>query len=450
MKVEVGMSKKLFMITYGFPPKGGGGIQRNVKFLKFLQRLGWETAVLTVSETDFYVFDETMLEELGDTEVIRAGSVDPLSLSAKAKKWIARTRKGGAAGKKTEKQAKPTAESAWYVSVYRVVRDWCLVPDAYSGWIPFALLTGRKAIKRNRPDVIFCSFPSASNAIVAYYLSKWFRIPLCIDYRDAWQDDPYVKYPSRLHKWYHAKWERRLMSNAAFATVYGEPLKKVFEKRYPQLKGKVHVITNGFDPEDFEGLSPRYGGSEKRRLIYSGAVFVDRRETFTVFTEAVKKLPLEVREKLEVVFVGVAHGWATELIESQGLSDIVSFTGYKAHSEALSYLVGGNGALMFLAAGDKVALTGKVFEYIGARLPIVACVEPDGACAELLGELGMGAGVCSPSDANAICEVLKRFSDGGLPHLAAKDISAYSRKVHADKLARLVETNILNVAALDD
>lgn len=417
------------MVTYDFPPIGGGGIQRNVKFLKYLNRIGWETNVLTVKERDFYVFDYTQLNEIKETTIYKSNSWDPVSLSYKVKNIF--NKKNTLSSHQSE-----IKEGAWYVTIYRFIRNWFLLPDGYGGWIPFAYRKGKEVIKRNRPNILFCTFPIPSNAFVTYKLSKRFNIPFVLDFRDGWIDDPYTTFPSKLHLKFHKYYEKKIILSARQVIVYGEPLKIILENRYPILKNKIEVITNGFDPEDFKELTPvvRDKKNKKIRLVYSGSVYIDRRDTFAYFIEAVSLLSVETIQNLEIIFVGDKLKWATDLVESKNLNEIITFTGYLNHKDALNYLASADASLMFLKPGDVVALSGKIFEYIAIGNPIIACVEPNGACSKLLESINHSEGVCSPDKPYKIAEKLTILANGKMSKLNIDDKKKFSRKHHSDQL----------------
>jgi hypothetical protein len=142
---------RMLMITYGFPPRGGGGVQRNIKFLKYLARMGVKTSVLTVKESDFYIYDMTLLDEIKDiTSVYRADSLDPASISSKLRQLF---RKKNASGS-TVAGGTGIKEDARYISIYRKLRDITMLPDAYGGWIPFAYRLGRTIKKKEHPNHI--------------------------------------------------------------------------------------------------------------------------------------------------------------------------------------------------------------------------------------------------------------------------------------------------------
>lgn len=428
------MKKKMLMISYDFPPIGGGGVQRNVKFLKYLSQFGWDTSVLTIKERDFYVFDTTLLKEIEDTKIYRSNSLDPVSLSYKIKKIIGKRKEN-----EESKEEVKINEGSIVVTIYRFIRKWFLLPDGFGGWIPLAYRKGKEIIKENRPDVLFCTFPVPSNAFVTYKLWKKFKIPFVIDFRDAWVDDPYTEFPSFFHKKFHKFYEKKVLSKASRVIVYGTPLKAILEEKYPNLEGRIEVITNGFDPEDFIDLTPqKKNQKDKIRLVYSGSVYIDRRETFVNFIEALKLIEEETLNSLEILFVGDRLSWITKLVNENKLDRYISFTGYLNHKEALSYLISADASLMFLKAGDKVALTGKIFEYIAVGTPIIACVEPDGACSKLLNSLDHDQGVCAPDNKFQIAEKVTSLIEGKLSKLSVENKTLYSRKYHSTILDKVL------------
>ncbi|MDR6404754.1 MULTISPECIES: glycosyltransferase [Chryseobacterium] len=429
-------NKRVLLISYDFPPIGGGGVQRNVKYMKYLSRLGWDTNVLTIKERDFYVYDYSLLDEIKQTTIHKADSLDPISIVYKIKKIFKKEKPDDG------KEAPGVDESAWYVSVYRFIRDWFMFPDGFGGWIPLAYKKGLEVISNNKPDILLATFPHPTNAILTYFLHKKSKIPYVIDFRDAWLDDPYVSFPSFVHRKIHGFWERKIILGAGRVIVYGTPLKDILEKKYPKLKGNIDVITNGFDPEDFDKVIPVHKNN-KIRIVYSGAVYVDRRETYVNFIEAFSQLPQEIINQFEIVFVGDKLKWATKLIQEKNLTEHISFTGYLQHSEALNYLASADIALMFLKAGDKVALTGKIFEYLGLGVPVFACVEEDGACADMLKSINHDQYVVSPTNIYKMKEIFLNLIHREFKKVDYESVKIYSRKYHAACLNDVLESVVL-------
>ena len=430
--------KKVLLISYDFPPIGGGGVQRNIKFMKYLSSFGWDTSVLTIDERDYYVYDYSFLEELKDTKIYKSTSMDPISVVFRLKNFFREKNNSNETVVKTE-----TNEGAWYVSLYRFIRNWFLIPDGQAGWIPFAYRKGKEAFRENKPDVLMATFPIPSNAFVTYKLAKKFNIPYIIDFRDGWLDDPYNSFPSFFHKMYHSHHEKRIVLNASYVVCYDESLKKLLVEKYPSLLNKIEVIRNGFDPADFLNLKNVEKPADKIRIVYSGSVYIDRRETFKNFIEGLKKVDNQLLGKLEIVFVGDKLPWIQELVSQSNLDSVISFLGYFPHQEALNYLTTADAFMIFLKPGDFVALTGKVFEYLFFKKPIIACVEPEGACSMLLQSLNLQDGVCNPSDPNAIASTIINLIDGKLKCADDLNIDKFSRLKQAEQLDAILK-NVIN------
>lgn len=434
--------KKVVFVTYGFPPKGGGGVQRNVKFLKYLNQLQWSTSVLTVKEIDAYVYDDSLLDEIKDKTVIyRADSLDPLRVVKVLKEIFTGKRKTATHNKLKAKTN--VDETKWYVGYYRKIRNYILFPDGYSLWIPFAaFIEGRKLFKKEKPSVIFASFPGASNAVVSYLLHKKFKCPYVIDFRDGWLDDPYSKYPTWLHVKGQQYLEKKILSKATSIIVYGQVLKDRFETRYPGISKKIHIIPNGFDPEDFLALNPIEKNKDKIRFIYSGNLFGDRKQNFEIFLKALNLLPKDIGEKIEVIVVGPAFDGIKEIIESEKLSDKITITGYLPHLEALNYLTTADVGIVFLPPNEFTGVTGKVFEYIGLGHTILACVEKEGACANLLKSINSDIGVCQPDNPQEIADTILKLNKLNWPRINEESAKQFSRKYHTNLLSEILESSI--------
>lgn len=428
---------RLLLVSYDFPPVGGGGVQRNLKYIKYLDRLGHKASVLTVKNRQYYVYDYTLLDELPDNvNIYRSNSWDPISLAYKFKSLINSKERT----KDENKKGNKVKEEGFVVKLYRFLRDWILLPDGYGGWIPFATKLGLKAIKKEKTNIILGTFPYVSNAFVTYRLFKKTGLPYIIDFRDGWLDDPYFVYPSKLHRKFHAYYENKILQKAAHIITFADIQTDLFKKRYPSFADKVTTITNGYDPEDLENIIPDARiDKTKYRIVYSGAVYIDRRDTFKSFIKAISELSVLEREPLEIIFVGDKSEWATEMVSERGLDNTISFTGYKTHSEALALLSSADAALLFLRKDDFVAYTGKVFEYIGLRLPILACVEPTGECAHLLNSISHGYGVCAPDNPNQMLDKLRYFLEQRPQKLSGEHSKRFSRKEQSKQLATIIE-----------
>lgn len=422
------------MVTHSFPPRGGSGVQRNVKFLKYLNRLNWKTTALTVKKFDYYVFDETLLEEVKDTEIIRSESLDPLRISQIIKNHISRF----STPKKAPKNSS-VVETSLIVKLYRIIRNLILFPDGVIGWYPFAIRKGIKEIKKNGTDIIFSSFPGPTNALVGYKLSKSCKKPLVLDFRDGWLDDPYTKYPTFLHVWGHKRLEKKILAYATLIIVYGQILKDRFLQRYPNLESKIKIIPNGFDPEDIIQSVGSKKNDKEIKLVYSGNLFGERKNNLNYFLEAIKVLDPIVKEKISLTIIGQKSPEVSKLVRDHNLIEQVCITGYLTHNEALKHLSTADAGIVFLPPGEFTGITGKVFEYLGYGLSVIACVEKEGACSKLLETIDWHHGVCKPDNIHSIKSVIQQLDRRKWPKLEKEKVEIFSRKYHTELLSNYMK-----------
>lgn len=427
----------VLMVNYLFPPIGGAGVQRNLKFTKYLGEVGWDPTVLTVRNVNHYTFDRSLMDEVpASVRVVRTESLDPLRVSralVRAEQPRSRESSGGSSRRSLLSEGSPL------VQLYRTVRDVAAFPDGQAGWIPFAVRAGLQVISEGGIDAIMgCPHP-LSTAVVAAILARRTGLPYLLDFRDGWLDDPYLSRPTPAHLAAHRRAEAWTVGHADAVTVYGDPLAEAFVQRYPAIEGRVHTITNGFDPADLEGIEPMPRTPGRARLVYSGSLYVHHEPNLDAFCRAVSSAPAEFRDRLEIVFVGQNYDGSAELVDRHGIGDMVTFLGYRSHYEALRYLASADAALLFIRVGDTSSITGKVFEYIGLNVPILGALEAHGACGGVLSQADRADWIAAPNDAAAIAAVLGRLDQAGWPRPDSEGALAFSRRRHTEILAAVLD-----------
>jgi glycosyltransferase involved in cell wall biosynthesis len=424
--------KKVLLISYLFPPVGGSGVQRVLKFVKYLPEFGWVPIVLTVKDINYSIRDYSLLDDIGpEIKIVRTGSADPHRLSS----FLFSGVPGDGSESKVIKNRR-FAEGSSSLQAFRWVRDLIAVPDTAVGWIPFAYKAGLRAIQEGGVDVILALAPMNSSTLLARLLSKKTGIPYVLDFRDPWIGGVGgQKFPTRLHKAVNIWLEGKAVKSASALTVYGDILARAFKERYPGFAGPIAELTNGFDPEDMDGVVAEERTEGRFRIVYMGSLYGYQEGNFRTLLSAMQLLPDRLRYSMEVVFVGRPSLPARGEVTLAGLEGQITFLSYKPHAEALGYLQSAHAALLFVQKGDCTSVTGKVFEYLMVGCPILACIEPSGACAEVLQRAGCADWIVPADDAEALARAIISLAAAGWPRPSSPDIEQFSRRAVTERLA---------------
>lgn len=429
------MKKKVLLVSYLFPPTGGCGVQRALNFAKYLSDYGWDPVVLTVKAINYPVFDESLLRELPDSvEIARTGSLDPQRLSA----WAVGNSKNQVSNQSVTLNSR-FKDGSKALSLYRLFRELFAFPDPQIGWIPFAYWRGLRLIRQHKIEAIVVAMPPHSTAFIAKLLSWKTGIPYLLDLRDFWVGyEPLPRFSTRLHRWANRSLETCALRGASALVVFGEGLKSALRERYQRL-AECEVIPNGFDTMDLDGVVSAARLSNKARVVYQGTLSRIHGECFATLLGALRTLPDKIRERLDIVFVGRVYIGAEKEVADAGLERIIRFAHYVPHKEALGYLQSADATLLFVAKNDRISVTGKVFEYLMVKSPIIACVEPEGACADVLRKAGCGAWISDPSDNRGLAETLTKLGQSGLPRPNSSAVDQFSRRVLTGRLAIVLD-----------
>lgn len=434
-KMNLEGSDYVLLLSYLFPPVGGAGVQRNLKYTKYLPQFNWTPIVLTVKEIKYYTTDPVLLNEVPSSAVIvRSGSLDPLRITAifsKLYRKLPRARKDTIHAQ--------MGDGSQLVRFYRAIRNFATFPDAQMGWIPFAYFRGLNLIRRYPVRAIVGSIGPLSSALLARMLSRRTGVPYVLDFRDGWLDDPYFRTVTPLHRRAHELFERRALQDAAAIVVYDEWLQDALKVRYPNLANRIHVLPNGYDSEDAENISPvRVGNDSVCRIVYAGTLYAHHAGNLKMLLAGLQRLPGDLRESLEVDFVGQAFEGARTMVEKAGLERTVHLKGYQSHAQALSYLCGANASLLFIRKGDVSSITGKVFEYLMCGRPILACIEPQGACARLLRKAGYGDWISAPDDVDGFARNISALASAGWRPPSTASAEQFSRREITRRLGAIL------------
>jgi glycosyltransferase involved in cell wall biosynthesis len=411
---------KVLLVTLYFPPAGGGGVQRPLKFATHLPQLGIETHVLAPDDPKWIHTDDEL----------------PLPTQA----WIHRARFIGPRGRRPAEELHGTRGLERIGTRARLFGRRLLVPDENVSWnltsIPAAIALAR----REGIDAVITTSPPGSVHLVGAAVKRALGIPWLADLRDS-----IAAHPHRRHESAAVRAKERAASIVARTVArYADAIVAASEAIAEETRalgptGRVVTITNGSDFDDFAGMA--YEPSDRFRITHTGSFFGKRDPK--PFLQALADSGLE-----DVVarFVGDFRTTDREFLDSLALDGRVELIPYVPRRRSLELQRDSDALLLLIpdAGGrGKGVLSGKVFEYVAAERPILAAVPPDGAAAELLREIGAGV-VVAPDDVaglrDALVELHGRWQRGELGWtLLPPDVrDRLSRRARVEELAELL------------
>jgi glycosyltransferase involved in cell wall biosynthesis len=406
--------KKVLAVAYHYPPVGGGGVFRTLKFTKYLSQFGFRPYVLTVKNSMYTPKDPSLVRDIPpDVEIIATFSFEHRLLRASR--------------------------------LLNISPEWFFIPDTNVGWLPFAIRAGRKIIPQENIDVIYVTAPIWTSLLIGYLLKKKTKKPLVVDFRDPWTINPYHKSPTKLHAKIDNCLERRVMTIADYVITVSQPYKRRLIEKYPFLKNKTEVIMNGFDPDDFKYLK-RQSFQGKLKIVHTGSLYSLRSPKNFLFAlhELFQEKPA-LRKEIEVQFIGNYGKEAPMIVNNLGLNDSVKCIRYMSHKKCLELLVNSHILLLIIASeGTKTSgiVTGKLFEYLFSGRPILAIASKENIAASIVQSANAGLVVSSNEEAikNAILELYEKWAKGKLVATTEMaEINKYNRKVLTHKLAEIFE-----------
>ena len=428
------MQKRVLVIAYYWPPSGGSGVQRWVKFVKYLPSQDWQPVVFAPDGADYPSLDPSFQVEIpADVEVLRGPIREPYALYRKLMGGKASTQVTEiSSGKKTWKQRL----SLW-------IRGNLFVPDPRVGWVRPSVRRLKKYLAGHPVDVIVTTGPPHSVHLIGLRLHKALGIPWIPDFRDPWSRMYYLKYlPMTAFTWKRLRHQEQTVLDSCSTVLTCTPL--VQEEFRAQTATPVACITNGFDEEDFAGrLLPRR--DHHFNLTHTGLFAADGNPVrlWEVLGELAAEDPA-FRKALRLRLVGRVDREVLDAIAAAGLEKNVVLLGECDHSTAVREQRAATLLLLPLRqdAQYRPILPGKLFEYLAARRPIIGIGQRDGAMARVLSSTKAGI-TADWEDAAALRKFLlrawKQFQEDGVP-APAGDIGPYSRRNLTAALSRLLDS----------
>jgi glycosyltransferase involved in cell wall biosynthesis len=294
---------------------------------------------------------------------------------------------------------------------------------------------------------VYATAPMYTSLLIGCLLKKKTGKPLIVDYRDPWTQNVFVKYPTKFHRKIEEKMETFVLATADYIIATTEPMKRKLVEKYPFIKGKIDTITNGFDPEDFKNLTVKKD-KEKFVITYTGSLYGLRtgKQFFMALKKLIEEKP-ELQTKIQVLLAGSPSKQVAFLIEEFGLKNVVKLLGYKSHQESLKLMANADVLLLIMSSAEAydaktgpLMIPGKVFEYLGAKRPILA-IAPRGDATDIISSTKTGV-IVPPRNTGVIAQaIFKLFQDwkSGTLKVVESAVSEYDRKVLTQKLAKVFQ-----------
>ena len=410
---------KVLLVSFYFPPAGGGGVQRPLKLAQYLPALGIETHVLAPDDPRWVHRDE--------------------ELRVPTQAWVHRARYLGPGGGSPKELLSGKDGIDRALTKAALLGRRVLVPDENALWNVTAIPAALRIVRSEGIDAVITTSPPPSVHLVGAAVQRATGARWLADLRDSIAAHAHRSVDTHAQRAKNAVQRRVAALVAARADAVSCVSDAISDEiRALDPKGPVVTIANGCDFDDFDGLA--YTPGPRLRITHTGSFF-GRRDP-RPFLQALHDTGVDAVARFLGDFRSSDREWAERL----DLGDRLDLIPYAPRADSLALQRDSDVLLLLIPEADgrgKGVLSGKVFEYIAAGRPILAAVPPDGAAARLLRETGAGI-VVPPDDVDAIgaalVELAERFSNGGLPDVELPDETrhALSRQARAEDVADLL------------
>jgi hypothetical protein len=424
--VDLPRERRVLLVAYFFPPREASGSLRAAHLARYLPRYGWSVTVLTAKFTDGQGPPGIDVAQTDYTDVVerfKQAFRVPTGRSVHELAGVPAPVFG----------TRPTFTQGLLMSLH-----WCIAfPDAYIGWTGHACRAIERILTERHYDaVITTSFPYTAHTIGARVLANRSEAWVA-DLRDAWGDNHYIR--PHLFRWLSKHAERRALRRADAITTVSAPLVHALRTNHP---GKdVFEIRNGFDPEEWESIP--FVRPEKFTIIYAGSLLDGRRDPRPLL-DAVQVLcanGILPRSKIAIDFYGKPEAWLRQAIADRNLHDVVTIRGEVPRRLILERERASSVNLLLLwdHPDEAAVYTGKLFEYLGARRPVLAIGGPENSVVQhLLKALGCWHARTQPE----ICRVLQAlygdYEQGRDRILTPEQVAPYSALHTAQQMAEVL------------
>lgn len=401
-----------------------------MKFAKYLSKLGYELHIYTVENPESPEQDESLLKDMPiNSVVIRKPIWEPMDLY---KKIIGQ--KGNInAGFLEENNTGNNNSLKQKISIF--IRGNFFIPDAKMFWIRPSVKYLSNYIKENNIDTLITTGPPHSVNVIGLKLKRKLNVFWLADFRDPWTNIDFYKELklTALANKIHHRLEKKVLKAADKVVVVGKTMKKEFIEI--SNKNNISVITNGYDEDDFSVFKK----SESSKFIIAHIGSINKDRNHESFYKAISKAissDSDLKKKIKLVFVGKLDASVRQMLTKYRLNEFSEIIKYLPHDEVVQYMF--NADLLYLPINNtknaKGILTGKFFEYLASKNPVLAIGPTDGDIAEILKETNAGQ-IFDFNNTTGVFDFITTFNRN---NFSFEGIEKYSRRNLTNELVKLL------------
>jgi hypothetical protein len=411
-------ARRVLMVAYHFPPlRGSSGVQRTLRFCRYLPEFGWTPLVLTTAERAYEDIDDASRAEIPPGLAVRRAFA---------------------------------LNTARHLSIANRFPRMLAIPDRWVTWFAAGVVTGLAMIRASRPRAIFSTYPIATAHLIGLALHRLTGLPWIADFRDPMAQ---VGYPRDPRIWRSFRWiEQRALTGAQRSLFTSPGAIRDYRATYPAVPADRFVLLeNGFDEEAFAGIEARTavtdasGGRRPLVILHSGIVYPSERDPTHFFGAlgALKRTGALGAADVEFRFRASANDdLLRSLAEREGVTDLVSVRPSIPYREALAEMVNADGLLLMQAANCNSQIPAKAYEYVRAGRPILALTDAAGDTADLMHRAGVTS--VAPLDsareiASAVTTFVRELRATSASPSNDEFVSSCSRRERTRVLGRILD-----------
>ena len=435
--------RRVLIITYYWPPSGGSGVQRWVKFAKYLPKEGWQPVIYTPENPELTAVDKTLVAEIPpEAEIVKRRIFEPYgiyrALMGKGSSTDLKTLTAGSDG--GEVNPVNGGKKSWKQRLSLYIRGNFFIPDPRVLWVRPSVRFLKSYLKDHPVDAIVTTGPPQSMHLIGLELSKATGLPWLADFRDPWTKMFYFKHlgltPKSEAK--HCELEKKVLDGATKVISVSPMVQKEFQE---MTSTPVELITNGFDPEDF---NKEIDFDENFNITHTGLFASDGNPDvlWKVLSDKCRE-DLEFKNLLRIRIVGKTDKEILDSIQAAGLGDNIINLGYQSHEVAVREQRNASVLILPLRKEPEyeAVLPGKLFEYLASRRPILGIGQTAGAMANVVRETGSGVVYDWHEERNIRTYIdfcWDEFKNDELRDNTS-DISKYDRRATTRQLAKFLD-----------